>query len=163
MSFKEFVVEQDEHSKGTYVNVKISDLDKNKLYDWVVGRGINEPLDKNEYHTTVIYSRTPCPDAANYEYGIPITGNITGWKIFDAGIGRCLVAFVQSEQLQKINADLQRDYGATSDFPEYLPHITVSYSYIGEIPDDYPAMRITYDQVEVKGLNPDWRPTKKEE
>ena len=159
MNFKTFIIESD-HSKGTYVNVKLSDSDKNRLYDWVTKNGITNPLDKDEYHVTVIYSLTPCPDAAKYDFNLPITGRICGWKIFDAPIGRCLVAHVESEDLQRINADLKANYGATSTFPEYIPHITVSYNFEGEIPQNYPAQLIVFSQVEVKGLNPDWKPKK---
>jgi hypothetical protein len=149
-----------DHSHGTYVNVKPSEADKNKLYDWVVENGISKPMDKDDYHTTVIYSKTPCPDVDEYDFDLPITGSICGWKIFESTLGRCLVAQVQSEELQVINADLKRDYGATSDFPEYIPHITISWGYEGSIPDNYPAMKITYDKVEVKGLDPNWTPKK---
>lgn len=170
MKFKEWnereqsmIEENDEHKNGTYINVKPTEEAKDTIFDWVSNNGINDPLDKNEYHVTVIYSKTPCPGAVNYDFNLPIEGTISGWKIFDAGIGRCLVASIQSEQLQTINADLKANYGATSDFPEYIPHITVSYNYLGEIPQNYPAMRVTFNQVEVKGLDPTWRPKKKEE
>jgi hypothetical protein len=160
MSFKQFNEEVNEHRDGTYVSATLCDEDKETLYNWVTSNGISDPLNKDEYHVTVIYSRTPCPEAANYDYNTPITGNITGWKIFEAGIGRCLVAHIESEQLQTINADLQRNYGATSDFPEYIPHITVSYSYEGTIPDNYPAIKVKFDKVISKGLDVNWRPTK---
>lgn len=159
MSFSDF----DKHKDGTYVSMKPSTSVADQLYDWVSNNGINDPLDKGEYHVTVIYSRAPCPGADNYDFKMPIEGTITGWKIFDAPIGRCLVAHVQSEQLQTINSDLKVNYGATSDYPEYIPHITVSYNYKGELPQNYPAMKITFDTVEVKGLDPTWRPTKKED
>lgn len=158
-SFKEFISE-DEHKDGTYVNVKLNELDKDKLYDWVLSHDISNPLDKDEYHVTVIYSRAPCPEAENYNYELPITGHITGWKIFDAPIGRCLVAHVDSSKLQTINTELKRDYGATSDFPDYIPHITVSYDYKGELPTEFPDMLVTFDKVQVKGLDPTWRPKK---
>jgi hypothetical protein len=164
MSFKQFIAEeQDDHSNGTYINVKPTDVDKDNLYNWVVLNKISNPLDKHEYHVTVIYSKTPCPDAKEYDFNLPIHGDIVGWKIFDAPIGRCLVAHVHSDQLQKINADLKRDYGATSDYPDYIAHITVSYDYVGELPTDYPAMSITFNEVQVKGLDPTWRPKKENE
>lgn len=58
MSFKQFIAEeQDDHSNGTYINVKPTDVDKDNLYNWVVLNKISNPLDKHEYHVTVIYSK----------------------------------------------------------------------------------------------------------
>lgn len=157
IKFTKFLAENN-HDSGTYVNVKPTEDDKNKLYDWVISNGIKPPMDKDDYHTTIIYSKTPCPDVKGYDFNLPVTGTICGWKIFGSDLGKCLVAVIQSSDLQKINADLKRDYGATSDFPEYIPHITVSWKFEGSLPDDYPAMNVTFDKVEVKGIDPNWKP-----
>lgn len=157
-TFKQFIA--NEHATGTYVNAKLSSVDKDALYKWVNENGISNPLDKSEYHVTIVYSKAPCPDAEDYPFKFPIVGNITGWKIFDANIGRCLVATIQSEQLDTINSNLINHYGATSDFPTYIPHITVSYDYEGELPTDYPAWQVVFDAVQVKGLDPNWKPSK---
>lgn len=157
MSFREFLSEEI-HPAGTYVNVKVSDSDKTKLYDWCQENGIGPLMDKEDYHATVVYSPTPCPDAIEYDFNLPAEANIVGWKAFDSQLGRCLVAQLQSQDLTKYNMDMKNIYGATSNFPEYIPHITVSWGYEGELPQNYPAFKITFDKAEVKAIDPNWKP-----
>lgn len=156
MKFEEFI----EHKDGTYINVKPTKDNKKELYNWVVDNEIGNPLNRDEYHVTVIYSRNPCPNAKYYDFNLPIEGKICGWEIFDANIGRCLVARIESKQLNDINNDLMTKYGATSDFDSYKPHITVSYDYKGDKPKDIPNINFSFDMVEVKGLDTNWRPKK---
>jgi hypothetical protein len=158
-TFKEFLME-DLHAAGTYVNVKVSAEDQDKLYSWCEEHGIGPLMDKEDYHATVVYSPTPCPDAKHYDFNLPATANIVGWKAFDSQLGRCLVAQLQSEDLDKFNADMKNIYGATSNFPSYIPHITVSWGYEGALPENYPAFKITFDKAEVKGIDPNWKPKK---
>lgn len=157
MSFNAFITEE-EHKDGTYVNVKVCSEDKTKLYDWCEEHGIGPPMDKDDYHATIIYSPTPCPDAKNYNFNLPVHANIVGWKAFDSQLGRCLVAQLQSEELNKLNSDMKTMYGATSSFPEYIAHITVSWGYVGELPQDYPAFQIAFDKAQVKAIDKNWKP-----
>lgn len=157
MSFKQFISE-DDHKNGTYVSVEPTVADADRLYAFVAPLGINNLLDKSEYHATVIYSKAPCPGVKHYNYNLPVTGIISGWKIFEAGIGRCLVATIESAGLQRINEDLKRDYGATSSFPTYIPHLTVSYDHIGDAPTKFPSLTVTFDTLKIKGINPEWKP-----
>jgi hypothetical protein len=155
-SFMEFINE--DHKDGTYVNVKLSSSDKDKLYSWCEEKGITPLMDKDSYHATVVYSPTPCPDAKNYNFDLPAIANIVGWKIFQSDLGKCLVAQLFSEDLNQFNSDMKNIYGATSKFPEYIPHITVSWKYEGNIPDDYPAFSVSFDRAEVKAIDPNWKP-----
>lgn len=156
-TFKEFLLE-DNHKDGTYVNVKVCDADKEKLYSWCNEHGITPLMDKEDYHATIVYSPTPCPDAKNYDFKLPAKANIVGWQAFESDLGRCLVAKLQSEDLTKFNSDMKNIYGATSNFPTYIAHVTVSWGYEGSLPDNYPAFQISFDKAEVKGIDKNWKP-----
>jgi hypothetical protein len=158
MSFKDFMTEEQDHKDGTYVNVKLADIDKGRLYRWCQDNGIHPLMDKEEYHATIVYSPTPCPDAKNYDFNLPASAQIVGWKIFNSDLGKCLVAQLFSEDLNKINSDMKNIYGATSNFPEYIPHITVSWKYEGDLPDNYPAFKVMFNRAEVKAIDKDWKP-----
>lgn len=160
MNFSDFSDRVDKHKNGTYVCVDLIDSDAKLLHDWVVANlDLPNPVPQKDYHTTITYSRTPVPDVEDYEFKFPITGTITGWMVLGQDGNRFLVAHVESEQLHRINGDITREYGATSDFPTYIPHITISYDFDGEIPQNYPAMQITYGSHKIDGLKPSWRPT----
>lgn len=157
-------MESIKHSAGTYVSVKPIQADVDKLYDWIGQNTDITSNPKDSYHVTVIYSRTPCPDVEKYDFNLPITANITGWKkLGKTADDHFLVLTLESEDLNRINSDLMRDYGATSDFPTYIPHISVSYHHPSEIPQNYPSMKITFDSVSVEPLKEGWRPEKEDD
>lgn len=152
------------HPDGTYVSVKLSKKSQSDLDSWVSKNNIMNASDPSEYHSTVIYSRVGVPNAKSYDLNLPITASISGWKKFDTKLsesGKCLVAIVDSPDLNKHHNNLVNDYGATHDFEGYHPHITISYDYDGDIPEDVPSFNITYDDSDFKPLDPKFSPKKK--
>lgn len=152
------------HPDGTYVSVKLSDSSQEELDKWVTDQGIENPYDPKEYHSTVLYSTVGVPKAKYYDLNLPIQAKIKEWKKFDTKLsktGKCLVGVVDSDELQKHHKNLINNYGATHSYPEYHPHITVSYDYDSKIPDSVPSFNLTYDTSEFKALDPDYKPTTK--
>ena len=157
------ILEDIAHPHGTYVSVKPIEADIDKLYDWVNNNTSVVSNPKDSYHVTVIYSRNACPEVKAYDFNLPITGKITGWKkLGKTADDHFLVLTLESEALHKINDDLMRDYGATSDFPTYVPHISISYHHPEALPENYPAMTITFDSVSIEPLKEGWRPAKED-
>lgn len=162
LSFKEFrtlLREQKKSQQGTYIMAELDKSSKDQLFNFVNTLNIPNKTDPQEYHSTIIYSRNPV-DASDYKFDKKIEANITEWKIFPTKTGKsCLVAIVDSKKLIKYNADLMKDYGATSDFPSYHPHITVSYDLeIDTVPEELPSFKITYDKITIKPLDLDFVP-----
>lgn len=152
------------HPDGTYMSAVLSKQSQKDLDKWCTDNNISNPSDPNEYHTTVIYSRVGVPKAKSYDLNLPINATIKEWKLFDTQTGdKCLVGVVDSKELVNHHNNLKEKYGATHGFPEYHPHITVSYNYKGEIPKDVPAFNITFDKREFKPLDPNFVPPKKDE
>ena len=96
---------------------------------------------------------------------MPITAKFKEWKIFDTAIGttgKCLVMALESEELHEHHNMLRKKYGASYDFPEYIPHMTVSYSYDSDkVPDLQPDIELVFDKYTFKGINPDFGKVKK--
>ena len=151
------------HPDGTYVSVKLSKDSQKKLDDWTTENKIPNASDPSEYHTTIIYSRKGIPDVKSYDLSLPITAKLSEWKIFNTQDGKkCLVGVVNSNEIKKHHEKIMKKYGGTYDFPEYIPHITVSYDYESdEIPSKIPNFDIVYDDKDLKPLNPDFIPPKK--
>jgi hypothetical protein len=94
--------------------------------------GIPNMLDKEKLHSTLLYSRKHCP---NYEpaeqvsyIGKPLHFEV--WKTQDpngTGKTRCLVLRFDCPELVERHNMLRKEHGATHDYPEYNPHITLSY------------------------------------
>ena len=90
---------------------------------------LKNPVDKEKFHTTVVYSNTSIY-TRDFEGEEDIHINAMGTKI---GIleskdnKKCVVLFTNSKNIRnKFNNYI--DLGATWDYPEYQPHITLSKS-----------------------------------
>lgn len=150
------------HPNGTYVSVELEAASKKELDKWVTDNKIPNAADPDQYHTTVIYSRKGVPDVKNYDLNLPIEAHISGWKIFPTQNGKkCLVAIIDSPELEKHHKTIRSKFGATHDYPDYHPHVTVSYDYTGSAPDTTPKMKLLFSKAEIKPLDPDFVPPKK--
>lgn len=162
MSFKEYV--DDSHKDGTYVEYKLSEKSAENLKKFCEGLGINNILDPSTFHSTLVYSKTPCPKLAGYDFPTPIFGVGTHWSLFTTQKGgKCLVLEVDTANTLEILHDIcVKTYGASHGFPEYKAHITISYDYDKKtVPTKVPThISLKYDTVNVKPLDPDFDPTK---
>lgn len=165
-NFREFVVEASKvkHTHGTYVSVNLDKESSNKLDDWATKNSIKNLVDPNDFHATVIYSRKGVPDAEKYDLNLPISASITGWKVFPTQDSKkALVGIIDSKELNKHHKTLVKEYGATHDYPEYSPHVTLSYDYgDDEMPTTLPNFKLVFDNKTVEGLDPKWN-SKKED
>lgn len=88
---------------------------------------IPKPIPNDKMHCTLIYSRTPTviPQVQNQRL---YKATIEKFDVFNTRDGkRCLVAKLNSVDLQVRHNELMTDLEASYDFPNYLPHITLSY------------------------------------
>lgn len=151
------------HPKGTYCMVTLSKASQKALDTWVTKHKIPNATEPSTYHSTVIYSRKGVPEAKNYPIELPIKAKIAKWQIFNTQNNqRALVAIMNSPDLEQHHLNLKEQYGATHDFPDYHPHVTVSYDFKEEpIPSEVPNLELEYDSKEFKALDPDFVPPKK--
>lgn len=165
MSFRERLEYLDEvkrkykmkHPNGTYVCAQLSPKNKQELSDWVKEHNIPNPADPDQYHTTITYSRKGIPDVENHKFDSEYQATPLEWKIFPTQSGtKCLVLAVKSDSLDHLHHTIQNTYGAQYDFPDYIPHITVSYDYTGSIPKDLPKLNLKYNKIKVEPLDEDY-------
>jgi hypothetical protein len=162
MSFKNFT---DDHSQGTYANVKLSDTSKRDLVKFLESRGI-EHDDPDGFHCTIIYSKTPCPDCKHYIFDLPIHAEFKSWELFTTRDGgKCLVMKIASPEIERMHHDIRQVYGASHDYPEFKPHVTICYAYNK---DEKPSpvmgkLYLTFDVAEVKALDQSFSPKKKDQ
>ena len=156
------------HKDGTYVALEMQDDSKRELDEFITGHlSLNERTDPNEYHITVTYSTMPVPYAEKYKKQNPnifCRANAIGYDLFTTKDGgKCLVLRVDCTLAELINKDMSLN-GATSNYPEYHPHITICYNYTGDsdvsnlpIPD----FHIFFDELTVKPLDLEFVPDNK--
>ena len=84
---------------------------------------------QSDYHTTVVYSREG--GSALYQYSLAVNNGSTITHVIEAEpeafamLGDCLVLILKSESLQALFKEYV-DRGATFDYPEYTPHISIA-------------------------------------
>ena len=123
--------------KGTYAGVKFDKSTVDKLVKYMKAAGIPSPSSKDDLHTTLLYSRTECPDYepdVNCQY----IGTPSGFEKFGDDKNTLVLAF-DCPELAKRHSQLRKEHGATWDYPSYIPHITLSYDAadvdISKLPD----------------------------
>jgi hypothetical protein len=146
------------HPDGTYAVANLTDDSKDKIYKLIDILNLKNRVPKDKLHTTVMYSTKPCPTAMEMN-GVELSfkGKIIDLKIWDNDDEtKCLVAKLNCYPLENLHKFLQAKYNATYDFPEYIPHITLSYNcgkdfYTLPTYDDY---IVEYTTLNIKPIKP---------
>jgi hypothetical protein len=113
--------------------------------------GVDQPIQAYDFHTTVWYTSNKA-SVANGTQEVQIS-DITpkGFALFgeDENI---LVLEIESPDLSTIRTTMGTQYELEDEWPEYRPHITMSYTYSGELPDiDLPdGEQLVADTLNVK-------------
>lgn len=115
---------------GVYVAVNYTNGTTNKIHE--LFDGVPNLVPKDKIHTTVIYSRTGDfnnVDISQYDdiskaycfcYGLDV------WKTQD-GKNALVMKIPNAMHLIEAHRQLMKKYDLSYDFPEYQPHITISY------------------------------------
>jgi 2'-5' RNA ligase len=154
------------HKDGTYVSMDLSKGCKDILDHFVeTNLGLTERVDKSTYHITIIYSRAPVPSAEQYAGTESVVqARVTGYEVFPTKTdGKCLVMRLDFPFANLLNKQLTAQ-GATSDYPEYKPHMTIAYNITQEIDHTtlpIPQFQLNFDSVKVAPLDPQFTPENK--
>lgn len=148
----------EEQAPGTYVGVRFTPETIEGLTAFQKEIGVPNPLNPEKFHATVVYSRepvewTPQTDLTKEDV------EASGWDVFENRRDgtKCLVLRLSSEFLQE-RFDTAIEAGATHDFPDYKPHITLSYD-IGTFETRklaLPEFPIVLDHEYVEPLRDSW-------
>jgi 2'-5' RNA ligase len=156
------------HKDGTYVSMDLTDESKEMIDHFVeMNLGLTERVDKTTYHITVIYSRTPVPSAELHAGSgmVEYEAHVTGYEVFPTkNDGKCLVMRLDFPYAVLLNKQLTAE-GATSDYDEYKPHMTIAYDIKQEVDPHtlpIPQFPVYFGKVKVEPLDPVFVPKNKE-
>lgn len=129
--------EEDKNIKGTYSGGKFSKLVLEQLKKFYIKNNI--PNKNKNLHVTILFSRKNLPD-----YKAPgkvsYSAKASNFHVFEEKT-KVLVLLLDSKELKKRHKELMDKHNGTYDFPEYIPHITLSYD-IGDY--DWESLNIEY-------------------
>jgi hypothetical protein len=123
-----------EQSSGLYVAAYFDDETNQRIAKYLADYNIPNPIKSPGFHTTIVYSKVPVNDfEPNHSIDITVDTTdsiIEGWDTPSGA--RCLVWHYDSTYL-RLRFEEAMEAGATYDFDEYKPHISLSY----DIGQDY--------------------------
>jgi phage-related protein (TIGR01555 family) len=161
----------DSTPRSLYVSRKL--LNAPALTKWAKGQGFETTVAPDEMHVTVLYSREPVDWMAmgSDSWGGDDKGQLRvapgGPRMLDrfGSMSDAVVLLFSSSQLSWRHQDMIGN-GASSDYPDYAPHITLSYS----VPADFDLSAVEPYQGELvfgpevfAEVNDDWKSTIEEE
>lgn len=123
------------HPGGTYASLIPSIETKEALFRFCSDIGIPNLVDTRDYHMTLVYSKKAVPDIIHEDFDLPIEALMKGFKIL-GDEKKVLVIELYCPGAKRLHELFQKKYGATHDYPDFIPHITVAEDYEG---DDVPA------------------------
>ncbi len=140
------------HPGGTYSSIILSVESREELYAACAKLGIDNLVEPDEYHCTLIYSKVSCPDVEQEDFDLPCNAMIVGFKILGVD-EKVLVAELYCPNAVRLHDLFMKKYGATHDYPEYIPHVTIAKDFKGELPNDIPEFDIEFSGMTVEELS----------
>jgi 2'-5' RNA ligase len=114
--------------KGIYIEAKPDGMTLQKIWGHLKATGLPVMPAQNA-HVTIIYS-TRAPSSPIKIKDSQITAKIKGFRIFSQGTPNnpyVLVLELDSPDLRKLHQYYMREYNLKYSYPEYIPHMTITY------------------------------------
>lgn len=147
---------------GTYAGWRYSEKSLNEIQELQDVLDLPNQTPRKDIHSTLLYSKKHLP---NYKAlgKTSIKATMQKLHVFDTfDKKRALVLFLDSPDMIKRHRELMKEHDATYDYPEYIPHITLSYD-IGDI--EIPDVKVLKGMSELNAneeyqeeLNLEWSP-----
>lgn len=138
-NYKRPVTQDEEHGidGGRYIGMHFSPETREQLKRIIHDEGLPHATPSDKLHTTITYSKDNAVSdyKAAGELDEPIEAEIDEFDIFPSAEGKkCLVAKLNCPEFVRRH-NLTREMGASYDYDEYYPHITLSYD-VGDFSAD---------------------------
>ncbi len=128
-----------EKKRGSYAGVHFDEDTLKRIKEFSIGNKIPQRVQSSKLHSTVLYSKKYLPNyKAQGELETPIIGTPKKFSVWetqpdkDGGTANSLVLQYDASELVAHHQKLMKEHGATYDFDEYKPHVTLSYN-IGDL------------------------------
>jgi len=137
------------HENGTYAALYLSAKSAAELASWMDANGIEHDAPE-EFHCTVLYSRTPFPQAEGIEGPVGVTASILEWDLLGDHATVLKIKCAKAERLHS----MFMNQGAAHDWPTYIPHVTVnSEKHLPQLPKQHPKFMLHFDRLEVRPID----------
>lgn len=111
---------------GLYVAANYDTATRKAISRYCKDNNIPNPVNEASLHTTIVYSKDPIEFEVNHTVNSVISRTGTFIDCWRTSEGQCLVLRLFSTYLHdRFNESIRA--GASYDYPDYKPHITLSY------------------------------------
>jgi len=116
---------------GTFVSARLANDTLEQLKNWLPSTGIVNTEDPEKWHITVGGSQeTEFPwENSQYDSPIIIDPSRMQWDNSFGDEGNILVLKLDSQELRDRHSQVQSQHNGGWTFPEYSPHLTISYDH----------------------------------
>ncbi|KKL86355.1 hypothetical protein LCGC14_1945580 [marine sediment metagenome] len=128
-----------EKKKGSYAGVHFDDDTIKRIKAFTKENKIPQRVQSRKLHSTVVFSKKYLPNyKAQGGLKTPIVGKPKKFSVWDTQPNKegkttnSLVLQYDSPELIARHNELKKEHGATHDFDEFKPHVTLSYD-IGDL------------------------------
>ena len=126
---------------GIYMEALYNEESNKKLEDFCLNLSLNSVEWKNDFHTTILFSKQPFDGEIDFPMIRDRLVFPKELKLFSTNNPdmNALVLTLEAPQLVKIHKEYMKRYNLAYDFDEYQPHVTLAYipnSYIATKPID---------------------------
>lgn len=165
------LLEKQEQQKGTYAGIRYDKATTDAIAKYIKDNNIPNAIKADKIHTTLLYSRKHCPDyIPGGMYKKPYVATPEEFAVWetnpDAGPKtKCLILKLKCQGLVDRHNELMKEHGATYDYAQYQPHVTLSYDIEDLDVDKLPDIRDTVKQLNAveeygEDLDLNWTKTK---
>jgi len=147
---------------GTYVGTVFDKDTRKAIKELMVELKVPNRTPSARLHSTIIYSRKHAPDLKATEAIYPIKAKGKELHIFETRDGkRALVLKLDCPELIERHNEIMAEHQTTYDFPEYIPHVTLSYDCESFDPESYKGKlpNLVIEGEYVEDLKLDWKAT----
>lgn len=157
LTFKGYIMEE---MKTKYVAVQYDEATQRKLRKWAKDNGFDlatkydgttQPEEDFNFHTTIFFT-TSKHNIPNHVKTIAPSGSAKIVDIMMLGVNNDIpVLKIESPMVQRLRKHYAETYGMKDAWPEYKPHVSVSYS--KDLPDmekvKLPTFELTFNEIKV--------------
>lgn len=151
------------HSKkGVFIELKFDEETIKNVNQYLISNKIPNPVNLDELHLTLLYSRKGVQDY------LP-TNELKGESLYPKSLHiwptqdgtNCLVCEVWNTKVSRYHNNLIKYHKASHDYQYYIPHITLSYNFDGNLDSlSLPNFNFKVVYENMKSLDLDWKPHK---
>lgn len=139
----------DRRDPGIYISCEYDRDSLIPLIEWMKDHNIPCPVIPGQIHTTILYSKTPVKGIPPIEFSNweiePAEFDLFPLSHTDESEVKALVIKLSSPELIATHQELI-ERGGSHDFPEYHPHLTLSYN----VPADFDLSTLTLPDVKLR-------------